>query len=112
MSAFTQARSADIVTATCVLKSPPEGNKIWRFAGNQVVWIKITNSHVIFTAFGSITCDSYVSDTPRAFSLLPNQSTEEIKYSKFGYTTIAWQFSINLVSQTALIIANARWDKF
>lgn len=97
-------------TATCSLINPPNSEIKWVFGGNQVIWVKFSNSNVLNVAV-EVVCNTLFDQTDK-YIILPLSSTKEKKYSIFGNTPISWKFTVSTLSDAASVVGNARWDAY
>lgn len=94
--------------STCALVNPPHSNIVWRFNGNQTVYISLENGNAIgVVAF--LTFDfAGVSET-KSFALLPFQRSEDEPYSNFRAVPVPWCFNLSVAGDAALVYGYARW---
>lgn len=89
---------------------PTKSEIKWVFGGNQVIWVKFSNSNVLNVAV-EVVCNTLFDQTDK-YIILPLSSTKEKKYSIFGNTPIGWKFTVSTLSDAASVVGNARWDAY
>lgn len=61
-------------TATCSLINPPNSEIKWAFGGNQLIWVKFSNSNILNVAV-QVVCNTLFDQTDN-YIILPLSSTK------------------------------------